>query len=462
MPCSRRQQVLPDLAGERRNMLLPDGWIWELDGWIVATGMLCAVAASLLGNFLVLRRLSMLGDAITHAVLPGLAVAFFISDSRSSWPMFAGAVIVGVLTAFFTEWVRGIGKVDEGASMGVVFTSLFALGLVLIVQAADHVDLDPGCVLYGAIELTPLDTIRIFQIAVPKAVVTLGIVAIVNALFVTVFFKELKLCAFDPALATTTGYSAALMHYLLMILVAITAVASFESVGNILVVAMFIVPPATACLLTDRLPLMIGLSTLIAAFSAVTGHVAAISVPKWFGYQSTTTAGMMAVMAGVFLSVAVMFSPRQGVFVKLIRRRWLTGQILADDVVALLYRIEERGLKTRADRSTLRQILLADASSLRAVLLWLQWQGQVGKAGHLYQLTDRGRTHARSLVRSHRLWEQYLLSHAGVDTGRLHQKAEQFEHFTDRSLRDQLDAATSGPETDPHGQPIPPERSKPF
>jgi manganese/zinc/iron transport system permease protein len=136
-------------------------WSWSLDGWIIVAGVLSAVAASLPGNFLLLRRMSLLGDAISHAVLPGLAVAFFISSSRSSLPMFAGAAVVGVLTAVFTEWIRNVGEVDEGASMGVVFTTLFALGLVLIVQAADHVDLDPGCVFYGAIESTPLRCIRI-------------------------------------------------------------------------------------------------------------------------------------------------------------------------------------------------------------------------------------------------------------------------------------------------------------
>ncbi len=171
-------------------------WNWSLDGWVVVAGVLSAVAAALVGNFLILRRMSMLGDAISHAVLPGLAAAFFVSGSRSSLPMFLGAVAVGVLTAFFTEWIRGVGKVDEGASMGVVFTSLFALGLVMIVQAADHVDLDPGCVLYGAIELTPLDTIVIWGAEVPRAAGTLAVVCMINAVFVTVFFKELKLCSF--------------------------------------------------------------------------------------------------------------------------------------------------------------------------------------------------------------------------------------------------------------------------
>ena len=122
-------------------------WNWSLDGWIIVVGGLCAVASALLGNFLVLRKMSMLGDAVTHAVLPGIAVAFFVSHSRSSLPMFIGAVFVGILTALFTEWIRKFGKVDEGASMGVVFTSMFALGLVMLVQAADQVDLDPNCVL---------------------------------------------------------------------------------------------------------------------------------------------------------------------------------------------------------------------------------------------------------------------------------------------------------------------------
>ncbi|MCA9049704.1 MAG: metal ABC transporter permease, partial [Planctomycetaceae bacterium] len=196
--------------------LLPD-WNWALDGWIVVAGVLCAVSSSLLGNFLVLRRMSMLGDAITHAVLPGLAAAFLVTHSRSSLPMFIGAVVAGILTAFFTEWIRGTGEVDEGASMGVVFTSLFALGLILIVRAADQVDLDPGCVLYGAIELTPLDTVTMpggFE--VPRAVVSLSAVTLLNLVFVILFLKELKITSFDPALATSSGIHAGLMHYLLM------------------------------------------------------------------------------------------------------------------------------------------------------------------------------------------------------------------------------------------------------
>lgn len=433
-------------------------WTWSLDGWIVVAGVLSATAATLLGNFLVLRKMSMLGDAISHAVLPGLAVAFLVSGSRSSWPMFVGAIVVGILTAMFTEWIRGIGKVDEGASMGVVFTSLFAGGLILIVQAADHVDLDPGCVLYGAIELIPLDTVTLGGWEVPRAVITLGVMTIVNLGFVLCFFKELKISSFDPALATASGFNATFMHYLLMVLVAVTAVASFETVGNILVVAMFVVPPAAAFMLTDRLGWMITISVVIAISSAVLGHVSAMTVPHFFGYGSTTTAGMMAVATGVLFMLAAAFGPRHGVIVKFVRRRLLAWKILADDVVALLFRLEERGNRGRADASTLADTLLADRFSLWAALWLLKRRGEVSIEQREVVLEDPGRQHARALVRSHRLWEQYLVSEVGVDSDRIHDKAERMEHFTDMKLRELLDAATDGAQIDPHGSPIPAER----
>ncbi|MEX0586159.1 MAG: metal ABC transporter permease, partial [Pirellulales bacterium] len=309
---------------------------WQLDGWIMAVGVLGAVAAALLGNFLVLRKMSLMADAISHAVLPGLAVAFFVTESRASLPMFLGAAGVGVLTALLTEWVRGLGKVDEGASMGVVFTALFALGLIMVVQAADKVDLDPGCVLYGAIETTPLDTVELSvgsqTLRVPRAVIPLSLVLVVNALFVLFFFKELKLSSFDPDLATTVGINARAMHYALMTLVAVTAVACFESVGNILVVAMFIVPPAAAYLLTDRLPVMIALSVVLATLSAVLGHLSALVVPPWWGYGSTYTAAMMAVAAGAIFSVIVLSAPRYGVLSKLIHQLRLAVLIAREDL----------------------------------------------------------------------------------------------------------------------------------
>ena len=269
-----------------------------IDTWIVVIGALAAGACALLGNFLVLRKMSMMGDAISHAVLPGLAIAFMVTGARASLSMFIGAAIAGVLTAVFTQWISRFGKVDEGASMGIVFTTLFALGLLLIVQGADHVDLDPSCVLYGAIELTPLDVVwrpTLFGcfLEVPRAAFVLVGVVLLNTVFIVAFFKELRISSFDAELATAMGIYSKLMHYLLMTLVAVTTVACFEVVGSIIVIAMLIVPAATAHLLTDRLWLMVVLSVLVAIVSAVLGHLSALIVPAWFGFADTSTLSLI-------------------------------------------------------------------------------------------------------------------------------------------------------------------------
>lgn len=273
------------------------------DTWIAVTGALIAVACALPGCFLVLRKMSMMGDAISHAVLPGLAVAFLITGTRASIPMFIAAAATGVLTAVFTQWISKFGNVDKGAAMGIVFTTLFALGLLLIVQAADYVDLDPGCVLYGAIEFTPLDTITLGTLEVPRAaLVALGVL-LLNLILIIAFFKEFRLSAFDPNLSDTLGFSSQFLHYLLMTMVAITTVAAFEAVGSIIVIAMLIVPAATALLLTRRLVPVLVLASLFAIASAFLGHWSAIAVPAAFDLPSTSTSGMIATLAGLLFAL---------------------------------------------------------------------------------------------------------------------------------------------------------------
>lgn len=271
----------------------------SIDTWIVVTGALCAAACALPGCFLVLRKMSMMGDAISHAVLPGLAIAFLVTGDRASLPMFIGAALTGVLTALFTQWIHRFARVDQGAAMGVVFTTLFAIGLVILVQAADHVDLDPGCVLYGAIEFTPLDTVALGGWNIPRAALVNGIVLLVNATLIALLFKELRLSAFDPELSATLGFSPGFLHYLLMTMVAVTTVAAFESVGSIIVIAMLIVPAATAQLFTRRLLPMLVVSVLVGIASAVLGHIGALVIPPWFGFESTTSSGMMAFASGM-------------------------------------------------------------------------------------------------------------------------------------------------------------------
>lgn len=293
----------------------------SFDTWIVVVGALTAVACALPGCFLVLRKMSMMGDAISHAVLPGIAVGFLLTGERSSIPMFLGAVATGILTAVFTQWVSRFGRVDRGAAMGIVFTTLFAVGLILIVRAADHVDLDPGCVLYGAMELTPLDTRTVAGFEVPRAALSIGLVLLANLAVIVALFKEFRLSAFDPSLSDALGFSSGFLHYLLMVMVAVTTVAAFEAVGSIIVIAMLIVPAATALLLTRRLIPMVVIACLAGVLAALLGHLSAITVPGWFGYDSTSTSGMMATAAGLLFVLAWLFGPAEGLVIRQLFRR---------------------------------------------------------------------------------------------------------------------------------------------
>lgn len=433
-------------------------WQWQIDGWIVLVGVLSACSCALLGNYLVLRRLSMMGDAISHAVLPGLAVAFILTGTRTGGAMFAGAVIVGVLTALMTQLITRYGKVEHGASMGVVFSVLFALGLVLIRRAADHVDLDPGCVLYGNIVQVPLDAIGG---GIPPAAMNLAIVMAANILFVVFLYKELKISAFDPELSSTVGINSNLMHYLLMVMVAVTTVANFEAVGSILVIAMLIVPPVTAHLLTDRLGRMIGLSLALGAVSAVVGHVLAAFGPRWVGVGgSANTSGMMAVVAGFILLIVLIVSPRYGLLGRALHRRALAIQIAAEDILGVLYRWQElaeasAGVCPRDE--VLRAVGMRRA---RRGVQHLLRRGEVkqepmeGDAVGL-TLTPAGQKRAARLIRAHRLWESYLAEHSELPLDHLHMPAERMEHYLSPELEAELEEEVADRSKDPHGREIP-------
>jgi len=427
-----------------------------LDTWIVVTAMLSAMSCALPGAYLVLRRMSMMGDAISHAVLPGLAVAFILTGSRESLPMLAGATVVGLLTTFLVQAVVKLSGLDKGASMGVIFTTLFALGLILIRRAADHVDLDPGCVLYGAIELTPLDVTTLLGMEIPQAAVTNAAVLAVNLVFVLLFYKELKITAFDPALATTMGINAGVMHYALMTLVAVTTIAAFESVGSILVIAMLIIPGATAHLLTDRLSVLLVLSLVIAALCAVSGHIAAITVPVWFGFRDTSTAGMMATVAGLIFLAVFFLAPRYGLLGRILRRGMLSLGIVREDVMGLLYRYREVAPRDAAPLG-LRELkeALKQGAAVRMAVWDLLRTRRIRRHTSGFTLTDKGLGESAGIIRSHRLWESYLCERMGYCMTSVHASAHRLEHVTDPEMQAALHRAAGRPTRDPHDRKIP-------
>ncbi len=275
--------------------------------WIILTGSLVAVTSGLLGCYLVLRKMTMVGDAISHAVLPGIAIAFLISGSRSSVPMLIGAAAFGMLCTVLIELFHKKAKLQEDASIGISFTWLFALGVILITYFADKVDLDQDCVLYGDITFVNFETWQ----NVPTAVWLLGGLFIVIIAFIVIGYKGLYLTTFDPDYAITLGVSVTLWHYLLMGAVSMTTVLSFESVGAILVVAFLIVPGATAYLITNKLKVMLWLSAGLGITASISGYYLALLLNASVSGAMVTILGIMFALVFTFKVVGKKIFPKK-------------------------------------------------------------------------------------------------------------------------------------------------------
>lgn len=273
-----------------------------------------AIACSLVGVFLVLRRMAMMSDAISHTVLLGIVVVFFLVRDISSPLLIIGAAATGVLTISVVELLNKTRLVKEDAAIGLVFPALFSVAVILISRFASNVHLDSDAVLLGELAFAPFDRFVLFGLDLgPKALLIMSAILLLNLLFIVLFYKELKLATFDAGLAATLGFAPGLIHYALMTLVSATAVGAFDAVGSILVVAMMIGPAASAYLLTDRLPWMLGLSALLGVCSAVSGY--------WLAHWlDASIAGSMATMIGVVFLLTFLFAPERGL-VALARRR---------------------------------------------------------------------------------------------------------------------------------------------
>lgn len=412
--------------------------------WTMAIAGLVGVLCAVLGVWLVLQRVSMLGDAISHAVLPGLVVGFLLFGTRAAAPMLFGALAAGILTVVLTKVISSATLLREDASMGVVFTGLFAVGVLLITRYARQVDLDPGCVLYGQLEFAALDTFEIGGFAIPRAIqsVVFGVVLVGAAL--TLFRKEIALASFDPGLARALGFRPDALILCLMALVAVASVVSFESVGSILVVAMLIGPAATAQMLTRRLRPMFAIAVVVALLSAVLGYWLAAAL-------NTSVAGMIATVIGAFYGVAVLVSPAGGLVPSAWGRWAQTRRIEDEDLLAALYRLREGGVPSTA--TSLHGVL--GAAFRTSALARLLNSGLARTSGESITLKSAGVERAQALVRRHRLLESIYVEELGVAATDVHPPVDRAEHYLSSVGQDELERLEGSRGLDPHGKPIP-------
>lgn len=357
---------------------------------ILLTGILTASACALLGSFLILRRTAMMADAISHAILPGIVLGYFLADGPQLFAGFLGAALASTVTVFLVGGLQRTRKVDEGSAIGIVFPAMFALGTVVVSKWFANVHLDTDAVLYGNIEFTNFDRWFIGDRDMgPLSIWVMGTLLILNLLFLTLFYKELKLTTFDGALAVAIGFSPALVHYALMSMLSVTTVGAFTAVGAILVIALVIVPAATAYLLTERLGMMIALSVLIGALSAVTGYQIAIEL-------DASISGSIVMMTGVAFLLALFFSPSQGMAAKLIRRRSQRDQFSFD--LLLVHLSSHRWREQPATRGQLPAELAWSSSKVERALRTGERRGLLNSQNGEVRLTAAGVSAAASIA----------------------------------------------------------------
>lgn len=287
----------------------------------ILIGVLAAIACALPGNFLILRRQALIGDAISHVVLPGIVVAFLLTGTLAAIPMLIGAAGAAILAVILIEAVKRLGRIEPGAAMGVVFTSMFAAGVLILEQTdTSKVHIDVEHALMGNLESliwfraegwhSLLDPAALGSL--PHELPRIAIVCALMVVLTFVFWRWLKIATFDEGFAQALGIPAAAVGFGLVVTAAVAAVAAFDAVGSIIVIAMFICPPAAARLMTNRLAHQIWWSVAFATLSAVLGYVLAGYGPLWFGAQNAVSAaGMIATVSGVILGLACAFGPHR-------------------------------------------------------------------------------------------------------------------------------------------------------
>lgn len=395
-----------------------------------SVGLLCGM----LGPFIVLRNMSLIGDALSHAVLPGIVVAFLLFD-YNTFGFFLGAVGAGMVSAISITWIQQNLPTKNDAAIGIIYTMMFALGVMGISKLSKehgaHIDLKDF--LFG----------NVLGVADSDLVMTIGITLFALAA-VVLLYRPLFLSTFQPTIARAMGIRTRLLHYFLMLLLSFAVVASLQTVGVILVVSLLIAPTSAALLLSNRLVYVITLSAAIGFFASIVGMFGAIQL-------DTTPGPAMAVVAGIVFLLSALFAPQYGLVSKRIQRFRLKNKILEEDVMKQALKID--GALKLHDIS---HRLHTSAWRLRSVLKKLEKKKLLAfQTKELFDLTAAGEKRAQQLVRAHRLWETYLVNQVGLSADQIHEDAERYEHLLSKEMLDEVDQELGFPDIDPHGSPIP-------
>lgn len=428
----------------------------DIDAWPLVMASLIAVGCALLGAVFVVRRTALLGDAVSHSVLPGVAAGLLLSGllvghseggafgmSTSMLFILAGALIAGLLSTAMIEALSSHSRIKPDTALGAVFPAFFAAGVILIRSQASDAHFDVDCVFYGSLE--NIDNAR--QV-MPTMVSTVLVV-----LFFALAYKEILITSFDRELSRSLGLRFRLINVLLIALLAMTVVSAFEAVGAILVIAFLIVPPATATLLVDRFHRVLLLSMLFGLTAAFFGSWLTILLGNVD--LDTARAPSVAVTAGVQFLVAFTLSPKHGLVATSRRARSLRRRILEENLLAAVYRIEAPDDRKQVGLEEAALALDYPTSHLRSTMTHCIRRGElVGFDDGRMCLTDSGRSRVETIIRARRLWESYMITEMGAAPDHAHDAADRIEHHLQPGLVRDLEELLDRPQVAPRGPTI--------
>lgn len=356
---------------------------------VLAVLLITALATSVLGVFLVLKGQAMTTDAISHTILLGIVLAFFITNDLRSPLLIIGATVIGLITVYLIELVTASRLMKQDAAIGIVFTALFAIAVILVSRYADNVHLDIDIVLMGQVLFAPLNRIDILGLSLPYALVQLTIILIINSLFVLVCYKELKVTSFDPVYATVAGFSTTIIYYILMSLVSVTAVTAFDAVGSILVISFFVAPAITAYLITKRLSHMIWISLLVASFNSIAGGL--------FGYYTDISISGSVASFSFVTFLAVFLFNKNGMINKAVKARKQSSDFTTAIILQAFY--EHRDLSFE----NIRKNFNLNDKTVAKQLNKLENQNYIDLKNNKYTLTTGGEKYAVNLFKKYDL-----------------------------------------------------------
>lgn len=345
----------------------------------IVVSIMCALP----GIFLVLRRMSMVSDSITHTILLGIVLGFFITHNLSSPLLIIGATLMGVFTVWLTEILHKSRLVSEDSAIGIVFPLLFSIAVILITRYAGSVHLDTDSILLGELAFAPFDRVSFFGFSIAKSLLTAGILLIINLVLLIIFYKELKLATFDPILAGLLGFVPTILHYGIMTMVSVSAVGAFEAVGSVLVVAFMVGPPVSAFLLTTDLKKMILYTIGICIATSIVGYQVAIAL-------DISIAGSIASCIGILFMIILILAPKNGIITNIIKKRKQKQQFAQEILLIHIYHhmtpYDENELGTKSlhehlcwtvdkTKKVIRQLTNLQYVYIRDNMLWLSKEG---------------------------------------------------------------------------------------